>query len=115
MLYFFMQAGHMLWPYGILALQKAHAADASLFLASARVSNRYRKGRMAIKLCYLHRRYQDFWTIRCTVMTFFAAERAVLSMQKDALADVGLDIAFCRLGEFACAVAKRAVRISDLD
>jgi hypothetical protein len=50
-LYFFMQAGHMLWPYGISALQKAHAADASLFLALARVSNRYRKGRMAIKLC----------------------------------------------------------------
>lgn len=44
-----MQTGHMLWPYGILALQKAHAADASLFLALARVSNRYRKGRMAIK------------------------------------------------------------------
>jgi hypothetical protein len=48
-------------------------------------------------------------------MTFFAAKWTVLSMQKDALADVGFHIAFCRLGGFACAVAKRAVRISDLD
>jgi hypothetical protein len=48
-------------------------------------------------------------------MTFFAAEWAVLSMQKDALADMGFHIAFCCLGGFACAVAKRAVRISDLD
>jgi hypothetical protein len=48
-------------------------------------------------------------------MALFAAERAVLSMQKDALADVRFHIAFCCLGEFACAVAKRAVRISDLD
>jgi hypothetical protein len=50
MLYFFMQSEHTLWPYGILALQKAHAA---LSLALATVFNKYGKGRMAIKPCYI--------------------------------------------------------------
>jgi hypothetical protein len=51
MLYFFMQSEHTLWPYGILALQKAHAAVFSLVLAI--VSNKYGKGGIAIKPCYI--------------------------------------------------------------
>jgi hypothetical protein len=50
MLYFFMQSEHTLWPYGILALQKAHAA---VSLALASVFNKYGKGGIAIKPCYI--------------------------------------------------------------
>ena len=44
-------------------------------------------------------------------MAFFAAQRTVLPVEEDALANMGLHITLGGLGEFASAVAKRAIRI----
>jgi hypothetical protein len=46
-------------------------------------------------------------------MAFFAAQRAVLPVKEDALANVRLHITLGGLGEFTSAVAKRAIRIGN--
>jgi hypothetical protein len=65
---------------------------------------------MIFKSCLsLHRRYQDSWPIRRVVMAALAAQWAVLSVKKHALADMRLHVAFGRPSEFACAVAKGTI------
>lgn len=47
------------------------------------------------------------------MVAFLTTERTILSIQKDALADMELHIAFSGLCIFTCAIAKRAIRIGD--
>jgi hypothetical protein len=47
-------------------------------------------------------------------MATLAAQRAVLSVKKHALADVRLHVAFRRSGEFARAVTKGTIRIGNV-
>lgn len=46
-------------------------------------------------------------------MAFFAAQRTVLPVKEDALANVGFHITLGGLGEFTSAVAKRTIRIGN--
>lgn len=48
------------------------------------------------------------------MMTFLTAYRAVLPIQKDALADMELHIAYCRRRLFSGAVAERAAVLGDV-
>jgi hypothetical protein len=47
MLYFFMHSGQALWPKGILALQKIHAAD---FPSALILSNEDNQGRWLLNI-----------------------------------------------------------------
>ena len=48
-------------------------------------------------------------------MAALAAKRTILTVQKHALADVRLHIAFSRLGKFASTVTERTIRVGDFN
>jgi hypothetical protein len=68
---------------------------------------------MLFKSCLSHWGYQNSGPVWRVVMAFFAAQRAVLPVKENALANVGLHVTLCGLGEFSSAVAKRAIRIGN--
>ena len=63
----------------------------------------------------LERSQEYLWAVWCTMMTSFAAQRTVLSVQKHTLANVRLHVTFSSLCEFPCSVTERAVRIGNFN
>jgi len=57
----------------------------------------------------LHRGYKDLGPVGRVVVAFLAADRAILSVEKNTLANVDLHITVGCLGAFACTVAKGAL------
>lgn len=67
------------------------------------------KKKMDNRFFFLHRRDQDLWAVWRVVMAALAADRAVLPVKEDALANVDLHVTFCRPARLAGTVAERAL------